>query len=127
MCKAWLHLSNIWSSIHETTSNIKLSNTKLSNTKAELKKALLIEKAHLSFIAYYKNGQICWRSVPLLKIDSGAGVGKLWRERFVSAHFLFPTNIALRKKCLYSELFWSAFSRFPVRIPENTDQNNSKY
>ena len=46
----------------------------------------------------------------------------------------------LRKKCPYSELFWSAFSRFrneygeiirismySVRIRENADQNNSEY
>ena len=44
---------------------------------------------------------------------------------------------ALRKNCLYSELFWSVFSRIrteygeilrnPVRMRENTDQNNSEY
>ena len=47
---------------------------------------------------------------------------------------------ALRKKCPYSELFWSAFSRirseyreilriFPysVRMRENANQNNSEY
>ena len=49
-------------------------------------------------------------------------------------------NVSLRKKCPYSELFWSLFyhiwteygeirSIFPysVRIWENTDQNNSEY
>ena len=48
--------------------------------------------------------------------------------------------MALRKKCPYSELFWSAFSRirteygeilrfFPysVRMRENADHNNSEY
>ena len=47
---------------------------------------------------------------------------------------------ALRKKCPYSELFWSVFSRirteygeilrispYSVRMRENTDQNNSEY
>ena len=47
---------------------------------------------------------------------------------------------SLRKMCLYSELFWSAFSRiwteygeirsispYSVRMPKNADQNNSKY
>ena len=47
---------------------------------------------------------------------------------------------ALRKKCPYSELFWSLFSRiwtkceeirsispYSVRTGENADQNNSKY
>ena len=46
----------------------------------------------------------------------------------------------LRKKCSYSELFWSVFSRilteyreilrispYSARMRENTDQNNSKY
>ena len=46
----------------------------------------------------------------------------------------------LREKCPYSQLFWSAFSHirteygeilrvptYSVRIPENTDQNNSEY
>ena len=47
---------------------------------------------------------------------------------------------SLRKKCPYSEFFWSAFSRiwteygeilrispYSVRMRENTDQNNSEY
>ena len=36
----------------------------------------------------------------------------------------------LHKKCLYSELFWSTFSRispYSVQMRENTDQNNSEY
>ena len=47
------------------------------------------------------------------------------------------TKNALRKKFLYSELFWSAFSRiwteygeilpYSVRIRENANLNNSKY
>ena len=37
-----------------------------------------------------------------------------------------------REKCLYSELFWSVFSRIrteygEVRMRENTDQNKSEY
>ena len=49
-------------------------------------------------------------------------------------------NPSLRKKCPYSELFWSAFSSiwteygeiqnispYSVRMWENKDQNNSKY
>ena len=31
----------------------------------------------------------------------------------------------LRKKCQYSELFWSVFSPIPIR--ENGGQNNSEY
>ena len=54
--------------------------------------------------------------------------------------FNWLTSLALRKKCLFSELFWSVFSRFwtecgeilrispySVRMRENTDQNNSEY
>ena len=40
-------------------------------------------------------------------------------------------SAALRKKCLYSELFWSAFSRslsqYSVRMRENADQSKSEY
>ena len=42
--------------------------------------------------------------------------------------------LILRKKCPYSELFWSAFSSiwtgissYSVRMRENEDQNNSEY
>ena len=51
-----------------------------------------------------------------------------------------PYNYTLRKKCPYSELFWSVFFRiwaeygeilrispYSVRMRENTDQNNSEY
>ena len=49
-----------------------------------------------------------------------------------------PLKRSLRKKCSYSKLFWSAFSRIwteygeilgnnSVRMRENTDQNNSEY
>ena len=50
------------------------------------------------------------------------------------------SNNTLRKKCRYTELFWSAFSRiwteygeilrispYSVRMRENADQNNSEY
>ena len=53
---------------------------------------------------------------------------------------LFVQVLALRKKCPYSELFWSAFSNiqdeygeilrfspYSVRMRENADQNNSEY
>ena len=49
-------------------------------------------------------------------------------------------GVALRKKCPYSEFFWSVFSRirteygeigsispYLVQMRENTDQNNSEY
>ena len=37
-------------------------------------------------------------------------------------------RVALRKKCPYSELFWSAFSRIRTFwMRENADQNNSEY
>ena len=48
--------------------------------------------------------------------------------------------LALRKRCPYSELFWSTFSHiwneygeilryspYSVRMPENANQNNSEY
>ena len=53
---------------------------------------------------------------------------------------LIRTLYALREKCPYSELFWSAFSRiraeygeilcispYSIRMRENADQNNSEY
>ena len=44
-------------------------------------------------------------------------------------HQNFFENYPLHEKCPYSKLFWSVFSRIPysVRMPENTDQNNSQY
>ena len=55
-------------------------------------------------------------------------------------YFISISTLALRKKCPYSEFFWSAFSRIPteygellrkspysVRMRENTDQKNSEY
>ena len=38
-------------------------------------------------------------------------------------------NFTLRKKCLYSELFWSAFSRIRTKyeLNLNADQSNSEY
>ena len=52
----------------------------------------------------------------------------------------FTRKVSLRENCLYSELFWSVFSRirteygeilrispYSVRMRENTDQNNSEY
>ena len=40
-------------------------------------------------------------------------------------------NSTLRKKCPYSELLWSAFSRiwteYSARMWENADQNKSEY
>ena len=44
-------------------------------------------------------------------------------------------SYSLREKCSYSHFFWSTFSyirtlpisSYSVRMPENTDQNNSKY
>ena len=54
--------------------------------------------------------------------------------------YLLSQNFTLRKKCPYSELFWSAFSRirteygeilrispYSVQMRENPDQNNSEY
>ena len=50
------------------------------------------------------------------------------------------SKVSLRKKCPYSEFFWSPFSRilteygeilrispYSVQMPENTDQNNFEY
>ena len=57
--------------------------------------------------------------------------------QFISCLFF---KKALRKKCLYSELFWSVFSRirteygemwsvspYSVRMQEKGDQDNSEY
>ena len=44
--------------------------------------------------------------------------------------FFKKVIIPLHKKCSYSELFWSTFSRispYSVRTRENADQNNSEY
>ena len=58
----------------------------------------------------------------------------------MSVLYLFLIHLALRKKCPYSELFWSAFSRirteygeiksispYSVWTRENADQNNFEY
>ena len=62
----------------------------------------------------------------------------IWQKLY--GNQLYLTLISLGKKCPYSELFWSVFSRirteyeeilrispFSVRMRENRDQNNSKY
>ena len=49
---------------------------------------------------------------------------------FFAKKLVLWRTIALRKKCLFSELFWSVFSRispYSVRMRENADQNNSEY
>ena len=59
---------------------------------------------------------------------------------FFFPYFLQIEFLSLRKKCPYSELLWSAFSRiraeyteiqssspYSVRMRENADQNNPKY
>ena len=61
-------------------------------------------------------------------------------QRCLSEFYFNMPNATLREKCLYSELFWSVFSGirteygeilrispYSVRMPENTDQNNSEY
>ena len=63
---------------------------KLSNTEAELKKALVIKKAFT------------------LKIHLSADL-ETYLEQLVKDKSL--KTPALRKKCPYSELFWSLFSR----------------
>ena len=53
---------------------------------------------------------------------------------------MFLQNVTLRKKCPYSELFWSTFSRiqteygemlrislYSVQMRENADRHNSEY
>ena len=58
------------------------------------------------------------------------------REEYGNCRIVHSTSIlySLRKKCPYSELFWSVFSRirtcispYSVRMRENADQNNSEY
>ena len=59
--------------------------------------------------------------------------------QFYKSNWSFD-SYSLRKKCLYSELFWFVFSRirteygeirsispYSVRMRQNTDQNNSEY
>ena len=59
---------------------------------------------------------------------------------FRDARIVSPEKYRLRKKCTYSEFFWSVFSRirieygeilrissYTVWIRENTDQKNSEY
>ena len=59
---------------------------------------------------------------------------------FTQAIKFYTFHYLLRKKCPYSELLWSVFSRirteygeiirislYSVRMRENTDQNNSEY
>ena len=76
----------------------------------------------------------------LEKLEPGCMVETigLWTpERLVSGHL---NSGSLRKKYLYSELFWSVFShsrteygeiwsisQYSVQIRENADQNNSEY
>ena len=61
-------------------------------------------------------------------------------SQLVTYHFTLGRKFRLRKKCSYSELFWSVFSRIwteygdilrlsPYSVPmwEIADQNNSKY
>ena len=64
-----------------------------------------------------------------------------WNSRPITKKISTVQNtLSLRKKCPYSELFWSAFSRiwteyreiwrislYWVRMWENMDQNNSEY
>ena len=59
----------------------------------------------------------------------------------ISDHkYLIESQVSLRKNCLHSELFWSAFSRiwteyeeilhispYSVQMRENADQNKSEY
>ena len=89
-----------------------------------------------------------------------AGKGNIgsFKQQFLQSHFLEDyrhgflkdaeviltvnkkLSQALREKCLYSELFWSVFSRiwteygkirststYSVRMRENTNQNNPEY
>ena len=63
---------------------------------------------------------------------------KMLHKRMLNAIYLY--RISLRKKCPYSDLFWSVFSRiwteygeiwsispYSVRLRENKDQHNSQY
>ena len=74
--------------------------------------------------------------------DDVCGLKYTWWNRLPVRNWRFHNiySIALRKKCPYSKLFWSIFSRirteygdirsissFSVRIRENTKQNNSEY
>ena len=63
---------------------------------------------------------------------------KSWKNKRTSGTNIFKQSKSLREKCLYSELFWSAFSHFrtefgeilrpnSVRMWEIADQNNSKH
>ena len=89
---------------------------------------------------------------------AGKGNIRSFKQQFLQSHFLEDyrhgflkdaeviltvnkkLSQALREKCLYSELFWSVFSRiwteygkirststYSVRMRENTNQNNPEY
>ena len=81
-----------------------------------------------------------------LKQPAGVGVCSRLGEKFKLAaeipltKWYLMTPLTLHGKCLYSELFWSAFSHiwteyceilcistYSVWMPENADQNNSEY
>ena len=78
-----------------------------------------------------RNSFINWGIVQLR-----TGIYLLSDFRLYFVHYF----LTLRDKCPYSELFWSVFScirteygeilhisPYPVRMRENTDQNNSEY
>ena len=60
-----------------------------------------------------------------------------WKRKYFLFAFQIYEWVALRKKCPYSELFWSVLSRiqteyggislYLVWMGENTDQSNSDY
>ena len=79
--------------------------------------------------------QSCYFSEQLRSIVSTKNVIEL---NFLLQFFL--VHLTLREKCLYSEFFWSVFSRiwtecaeilrispYSVQMHENTDQKNSEY
>ena len=82
------------------------------------------------------------RMEEVLKICFMLGKGRLAIVLVVYEKVLagIKSNLSLPKKCPYSELFWSAFSRirteygvirsispYSARKRENADQNNSEY
>ena len=69
--------------------------------------------------AFYHNSRLAKIIYPASKIDQ-----QQWRYPVShvgwSEDRYFQRNIPLREKCLYSELFWSTFSRIQTRITPNT-------
>ena len=108
----------------------------LNCTTVQLRKRSLINILILS----YRKEKILDQQIYLFS-RIGKTMEKLQFKKFKNINFkYYGKHQPLRKKCPYSELLWSAFSRirtecgeilrispYSVRMRENADQNNSEY